>query len=105
MQRGATIVYATHIFDGLEDWATHIAYVDGGRLRKSEAITSFSDLSGGKATLFETVEAWLRQEREEKEKAGPSAKKVAPSPAKAQQPSTSRFDRFGSSRHMAYYGR
>ena len=23
-QRGATIIYATHIFDGLEDWPTHI---------------------------------------------------------------------------------
>ena len=23
-ERGATIIYATHIFDGLEDWPTHI---------------------------------------------------------------------------------
>eukprot|EP00257_Ricinus_communis_P021702 XP_015581241.1 ABC transporter I family member 19 [Ricinus communis] len=26
-QRGATIVYATHIFDGLETWATHLTYI------------------------------------------------------------------------------
>jgi CCR4-NOT complex subunit CAF16 len=23
-ERGATIIYATHIFDGLDDWPTHI---------------------------------------------------------------------------------
>ena len=33
-ERGATIVYATHIFDGLESWATHIAYVSNGALQK-----------------------------------------------------------------------
>ncbi|KAH9318686.1 hypothetical protein KI387_020455, partial [Taxus chinensis] len=31
--RGATIVYATHIFDGLEDWPSHIAYVARGKLQ------------------------------------------------------------------------
>lgn len=103
VQRGATIVYATHIFDGLEDWATHVAYVEEGRLQKSEEISSFSQLSGGKATLFETVEDWLRKERAEKEQSGGKSKKPAPSVAKPQQASTSRFDRFGSSRHMAYY--
>jgi CCR4-NOT complex subunit CAF16 len=95
-------VYATHIFDGLEDWATHIAYVEEGQLRKSEEISSFSDLSGGKATLFETVEDWLRKERDAKDKAGPS-RKTANGQAKPQPPATSRFDRFGASRHMAYY--
>ena len=32
--RGACIVYATHIFDGLEPWITHLAYVENGRLMK-----------------------------------------------------------------------
>lgn len=26
-QRGATILYATHIFDGLDDWPTHLHYL------------------------------------------------------------------------------
>ena len=30
--RGATILYATHIFDGLARWATHLALVEDGRL-------------------------------------------------------------------------
>jgi CCR4-NOT complex subunit CAF16 len=25
--RGATIIYATHIFDGLDDWPTHLHYL------------------------------------------------------------------------------
>lgn len=29
--RGATIIYATHIFDGLEFWPTHVAHVARGR--------------------------------------------------------------------------
>ncbi|EFJ42335.1 hypothetical protein VOLCADRAFT_83674 [Volvox carteri f. nagariensis] len=31
--RGATIIYATHIFDGLEFWPSHIAYLANGQLR------------------------------------------------------------------------
>ena len=37
MQRGATIVYATHIFDGLADWPTHVAYVERGALKRAGA--------------------------------------------------------------------
>ncbi len=33
-QRGATIIYATHIFDGLEKWITHVAYVADGAMVK-----------------------------------------------------------------------
>ena len=31
--RGATIIYATHIFDGLEKWVTHVAYLADGNLK------------------------------------------------------------------------
>lgn len=27
-ERGATIIYATHIFDGLEEWPSHIVGLD-----------------------------------------------------------------------------
>ena len=30
---GATIVYATHIFDGLEAWPTHLMYLADGKLQ------------------------------------------------------------------------
>ena len=34
-ERGATIVYATHIFDGLERWITHVAYAAHGKLKRA----------------------------------------------------------------------
>jgi len=34
-ERGACIVYATHIFDGLESWATHLMYLANGGLKVS----------------------------------------------------------------------
>lgn len=33
--RGATIIYATHIFDGLEAWISHVAYLEDGKLLRS----------------------------------------------------------------------
>jgi CCR4-NOT complex subunit CAF16 len=32
-ERGATVIYATHIFDGMEAWMTHIAFASNGELR------------------------------------------------------------------------
>ena len=31
-ERGVTIVYCTHIFDGLDGWASHVAYVKKGEM-------------------------------------------------------------------------
>ncbi len=31
-RRSATVIYATHIFDGLEPWITHVAHVADGKL-------------------------------------------------------------------------
>ena len=38
--RGATIIYATHIFDGLEKWITHVAYLADGQLRIGTSLTT-----------------------------------------------------------------
>ena len=27
VEKGATIIYATHIFDGLDEWPTHLTYL------------------------------------------------------------------------------
>ncbi|KAK1317152.1 ABC transporter I family member 20 [Acorus calamus] len=65
-ERGATIIYATHIFDGLENWPTHIVYVAHGRLQLAlpmAKVRETSDLS-----LMRTVERWLRKERGEDRK-------------------------------------
>ena len=43
--RGATIVYATHIFDGLEKWVTHVAYLADGQLKIGELLLQMSGLT------------------------------------------------------------
>ncbi|KAH6813646.1 P-loop containing nucleoside triphosphate hydrolases superfamily protein [Perilla frutescens var. frutescens] len=96
-QRGATIVYATHIFDGLETWATDLVYVQDGVLKKSEKIAELNELKHSQ-NLLSVVEAWLRSEMKIEKK------KPIKSPSPLQK-SSSPFDAspFRSSRHMAYY--
>eukprot|EP00252_Welwitschia_mirabilis_P017948 TRINITY_DN40076_c0_g1_i1.p1 TRINITY_DN40076_c0_g1~~TRINITY_DN40076_c0_g1_i1.p1 ORF type:complete len:327 (+),score=70.82 TRINITY_DN40076_c0_g1_i1:272-1252(+) len=61
--RGATIIYATHIFDGLDDWPTHIAYIAHGKLQVAQPIKEV--LRKSNLSLMRTVEQWLREEKEE----------------------------------------
>jgi len=80
-ERKVTIVYATHIFDGLEQFATHVAFVAGGRLRFCEPLDAIEGLrSREPGSLLDTVQVWLRQEaearRKERESAGFVKKKV-----------------------------
>eukprot|EP00803_Ostreobium_quekettii_P009509 evm.model.scf_504EXC.2 EVM.evm.TU.scf_504EXC.2 scf_504EXC:12450-14521(-) len=60
-ERGATIVYATHIFDGIENWMTHLAYVEDGKLVQFGRV---SDVLGAEAKLSVAVQAWMRQWRD-----------------------------------------
>ncbi|KAM7254280.1 hypothetical protein ACFE04_031962 [Oxalis oulophora] len=90
-QRGATIVYATHIFDGLETWATHLAYIQDGELKRSEKLSEVDELRTSD-NLLSVVESWLRAETKIEKK-----KPVNP-PAQAKRSSP-----FMSSKHMAYY--
>lgn len=64
--RGATIVYATHIFDGLADWPSHIAYVAHGKLQLALPLKEVDEMK--ELSLMRTVEKWLRKEKEEKKK-------------------------------------
>ncbi|KAK9281020.1 hypothetical protein L1049_003912 [Liquidambar formosana] len=95
-QRGATIVYATHIFDGLETWATDLAYIQDGELKRTEKLSMLDELKSS-ANLLSVVESWLRSENKS------DKKKPMNPPAPIQK--TSPFDTspFRSSRHMAYY--
>ncbi|KAJ1332202.1 hypothetical protein BSLG_009018 [Batrachochytrium salamandrivorans] len=44
LQRNATILYATHIFDGLGGWPTHVAHVVGGEIDLGEMLQGFPEL-------------------------------------------------------------
>ncbi|XP_027364046.1 ABC transporter I family member 21-like [Abrus precatorius] len=88
-QREATIVYATHIFDGLETWATHLAYIQDGELRRAEKISDVNELKSS-TNLLSVVESWLRAETKLEKKSHVQKTSFASSP-------------FFSSRQMAYY--
>eukprot|EP01023_Acetabularia_acetabulum_P007662 TRINITY_DN13373_c0_g1_i2.p1 TRINITY_DN13373_c0_g1~~TRINITY_DN13373_c0_g1_i2.p1 ORF type:complete len:296 (-),score=47.16 TRINITY_DN13373_c0_g1_i2:322-1209(-) len=61
-ERGAIIIYATHIFDGLEKWITHAAFISDGKLMKGGQAHQVLSLHGKK--LLHVVEQWLREDRE-----------------------------------------
>ena len=54
--RGVTTVYATHVLDGIADFATHLAFLSPGRLR------CFTPLAPG-TPLRELCERWMREDR------------------------------------------
>ncbi len=61
-ERRATVVYATHIFDGLDAWPTHVAFLGrGGRLTRCVEAAALPELATGH--LLELVTRWLREEQ------------------------------------------
>lgn len=97
-ERGASIVYATHIFDGLEGWPTHMAYMEGGRVVKGGLWSSIRGLDSSQR-LLTTVEQWLLEEKKKRRAAMASGQcrqdaltTVATTPGPMLP-----------SRHMAYY--
>ena len=51
--RGAVVVYATHIFDGLDTWPTHVAYLSGGAFKVFAVAEQLPELQQGR--LLELV--------------------------------------------------
>jgi len=59
--RGACILYATHIFDGLEDWLDSIAFVSRGALQFHKKQEEMPEVQS--EGLLHTVASWLRVEK------------------------------------------
>jgi len=72
-ERGVTVVYATHIFDGLDNWPTHVVSLHDGTARR----TGTYDAVVGKAGLMDTVSKWIRADRKQSalEKGNTSSKR------------------------------
>jgi len=73
-RHGTTVVYATHVLDGLTRWATHLCFLrpgsagEGTRVRTMAPLADVEELmtlerSGSPAPLLELCERWLRDER------------------------------------------
>ncbi len=65
-ERGVTILYATHIFDSLEDWATHLIYLAAGRVTVASPLGEVAELIALRGTrsapLVHLVDGWLRRD-------------------------------------------
>ncbi len=59
-QRGTTLLYATHIFDTLERWATDIVYMARGVISVNQPMASLTELAD--RPLVSIVEGWLRRD-------------------------------------------
>lgn len=73
-QRGCTIIYITHIFDGLEAWPSHLGFMADGKFESVVPAGEVPDLQKG--LLMELVESFLlrhKRARDEAIKAGSNA--------------------------------
>lgn len=63
-----TILYATHILEGLDDWATHLAYLHAGRIACMQPVAELAELRALREAhcatpLLRLVDGWLRRDR------------------------------------------
>lgn len=69
-ERGATILYATHIFDGLDDWASHLFYLTNegkcGWQGEMKDLDVYQKLKADNVPckMLAVAEHWLRKELE-----------------------------------------
>jgi CCR4-NOT complex subunit CAF16 len=70
--RGVTIVYASHVLDGLQAWGTHLLFLSPGRVRYFGRLRDLPELhaegagpAGGPSPLQRLCERWMAEDREE----------------------------------------
>lgn len=75
-ERKATILYATHIFDGLDDWASHLFYMTNegkcGWQGKMKDLEVYKELKAKNhpAKMLAIADHWLRKELDESRRKG-----------------------------------
>lgn len=91
-KRACTIVYATHIMDGLAGWPTHLVRLVGGESRFVGSMEEIEKIYGDKVNkegggwkrnsgLLELALYWLQEDYEEREKKGKRVKQPQTVPA------------------------
>lgn len=58
--RGSVVIYATHIFDGLESWPTHVAYLSGGKFKVFKTADELPELQ--QEGLLKLVDGYVGRE-------------------------------------------
>eukprot|EP00195_Chlamydomonas_chlamydogama_P007926 CAMPEP_0202896574 /NCGR_PEP_ID=MMETSP1392-20130828/5558_1 /ASSEMBLY_ACC=CAM_ASM_000868 /TAXON_ID=225041 /ORGANISM="Chlamydomonas chlamydogama, Strain SAG 11-48b" /LENGTH=299 /DNA_ID=CAMNT_0049581983 /DNA_START=97 /DNA_END=996 /DNA_ORIENTATION=- len=104
-ERGATILYATHIFDGLENWITHMAYMENGKFVKGGPTSSIPEVSQASSSgkkLLHVVEEWLASERDKRHAAAKQLS-AAEQAAAAATPTVPTRTPFMPNKHLAFF--
>ncbi len=117
-QRGTTVIYSTHIFDGLDDWPTHLLHLRAGQVKSMGAHQLRAEASGPTSgTLYTSVKEWLSSERAaaadtaEASLAAPvcptteEVMRMDSEPVAAAPSFASKFDRFGGASRQSMYAR
>lgn len=59
----ATVILASHVFDGMEEWATHLMYLRQGGIHFFDSIDKVPIVAGrNKLSIYHTTDKWLREE-------------------------------------------
>ncbi len=80
--RLCTIVYCTHIFDGLAGWPTHLLKMSVGKVMAFDSMTEIERISNGRqnglanSALFEICLAWLKEDKKERGRRGNESRKL-----------------------------
>jgi len=66
-ERGATILYATHIFDQLAPWATHFLFFSHGKVKKFCTFSEFEEFNAlvaqqTRVPLYSLLKKWVYEE-------------------------------------------
>eukprot|EP00697_Spironema_sp_BW2_P002691 gnl/Spiro4/13597_TR7244_c0_g1_i1.p1 gnl/Spiro4/13597_TR7244_c0_g1~~gnl/Spiro4/13597_TR7244_c0_g1_i1.p1 ORF type:complete len:302 (-),score=60.90 gnl/Spiro4/13597_TR7244_c0_g1_i1:102-1007(-) len=66
-QRGVTVLYATHIFDGLDAWTDRLIYLAEGKIKHDAPLNNVPEYvafreGGHPSPLLRTVDSWIRTE-------------------------------------------
>eukprot|EP00218_Dolichomastix_sp_CCMP3274_P010238 CAMPEP_0170134754 /NCGR_PEP_ID=MMETSP0033_2-20121228/2086_1 /TAXON_ID=195969 /ORGANISM="Dolichomastix tenuilepis, Strain CCMP3274" /LENGTH=306 /DNA_ID=CAMNT_0010370323 /DNA_START=41 /DNA_END=961 /DNA_ORIENTATION=+ len=96
-ERGAVVIYATHIFDGMDAWISHLAFVANGQLKHGGEIAEVKQLTQN-TRLLKVMETWLREDRVERKKREADAPPPDPRPKRS-----SPFGLSANSKHLMYF--
>jgi len=78
--RGCQVVYATHIFDGLMDWPTHVVHIHDGRVLSADTMENTLANNKDKCTgqrgsqLLEIALDWLKSDLQDRGSRKPKRK-------------------------------
>ncbi|CAK4619857.1 hypothetical protein LEN26_002127 [Aphanomyces euteiches] len=64
----STVVMASHVFDGMDEWVTHVMYLRSGKIAFFGGVDKVPLMGKSQLSIYHTTQVWLREEEEAPEK-------------------------------------